>query len=416
MEKSSEIVKGNRIVVIDALRGFALLGVVLVHMQQHYSIFNFGVFAPTEPLFPVLDEWISWLNRNVLMGRFINIFAFLFGMSFFIQMDRAAKKGVDFRRRFLWRMVILFLIGVIGSAFYSGDILSIYAFFGLILVFLYPLKNKALIAIACIILAGAPRWISYGYNKYKESQETTVVANTPNAEQMRAERPRRDANFVPEEPSLMNTFKNNLTSGRRGTLNYQFNWGGRGYLTFTLFIFGLVVGRIRFFETVHLHMRRNILLFLLFVAGAWLVNVFADFLPQEQGFFRRGGTPSVIALSRMTLNDIHMVFYSAAITMGFIVLYHVKGIGKFLDLLAPYGRMGLTNYEMQGIVGSILFSLWGFGAIFGRWHATELFCLGIVFYILQIIFSKIWLTYFKYGPLEWLWRSATYLKWQPFRK
>ena len=136
MEKSSEIVKGNRIVVIDALRGFALLGVVLVHMQQHYSIFNFGAFAPTEPLFPVLDEWISWLNRNVLMGRFINIFAFLFGMSFFIQMDRAAKKGVDFRRRFLWRMVILFLIGVIGSAFYSGDILSIYAFFGLILVFL----------------------------------------------------------------------------------------------------------------------------------------------------------------------------------------------------------------------------------------------------------------------------------------
>ena len=95
MEKSSEIVKGNRIVVIDALRGFALLGVVLVHMQQHYSIFNFGAFAPTEPLFPVLDEWISWLNRNVLMGRFINIFAFLFGMSFFIQMDRAAKKGVD---------------------------------------------------------------------------------------------------------------------------------------------------------------------------------------------------------------------------------------------------------------------------------------------------------------------------------
>lgn len=138
MEKSSEIVKGNRIVVIDALRGFALLGVVLVHMQQHYSIFNFGAFAPTEPLFPVLDEWISWLNRNVLMGRFINIFAFLFGMSFFIQMDRAAKKGVDFRRRFLWRMVILFLIGVIGSAFYSGAILSIYAFFGLILVFLYP--------------------------------------------------------------------------------------------------------------------------------------------------------------------------------------------------------------------------------------------------------------------------------------
>ena len=110
----NQTVKDNRITVIDALRGFALLGVVLVHMQQHYSIFNFGAFTPTEPAFPVLDEWIGWLTRNVLMGRFINIFAFLFGMSFFIQMDRAARKGVDFRRRFIWRMVILFLIGVVG--------------------------------------------------------------------------------------------------------------------------------------------------------------------------------------------------------------------------------------------------------------------------------------------------------------
>ena len=120
----NSVIKNNRITVIDALRGFALLGVILVHMQQHYSIFNFGAFEPSEPLFPILDTWVTWLTRNVLMGRFINIFAFLFGMSFFIQMDRAAKKGIDFRRRFIWRMVILFLIGIIGSAFYSGDILS----------------------------------------------------------------------------------------------------------------------------------------------------------------------------------------------------------------------------------------------------------------------------------------------------
>ncbi len=78
--------------------------------------------------------------------------------------------------------------------------------------------------------------------------------------------------------------------------------------------------------------------------------------------------------------------------------------------------MGLTNYESQGIIGSIIFSLWGFGAIFSPWHPTELFLLGIAFYILQILFCKIWLNHFRYGPLEWLWRSATYLRWQPFRK
>ena len=130
----------------------------------------------------------------------------------------------------------------------------------------------------------------------------------------------------------------------------------------------------------------------------------------------QGITPSATALFRMTLNDVNMVLFSAAITMGFVILYHMKGIGKCLNLLTPYGRMGLTNYEAQGIIGSIIFSLWGFGSIFGRWHATELFCLGIAFYIVQVVFSRIWLTYFKYGPLEWFWRSATYLKWQPFRK
>ena len=216
----NQTVKDNRITVIDALRGFALLGVVLVHMQQHYSIFNFGAFTPTEPAFPVLDEWIGWLTRNVLMGRFINIFAFLFGMSFFIQMDRAARKGVDFRRRFIWRMVILFLIGVVGSAFYSGDILSFYALFGLVLVLLYPLKTRVLVVVASLILIGAPRWISFGYDKIAAPRETTVVANAPETERVRAERPRQMADVAQETPSLANTIKSNLTDGRMRTLNY----------------------------------------------------------------------------------------------------------------------------------------------------------------------------------------------------
>ena len=95
----------SRITVIDALRGFALLGVILMHMSQHFGIFSFSVMEPKETLFSQFDDAIQWLSQNVIMGKFINIFAFLFGLSFFIQMDRAAKKGIDFRKRFLWRMV-----------------------------------------------------------------------------------------------------------------------------------------------------------------------------------------------------------------------------------------------------------------------------------------------------------------------
>ena len=110
--------QGGRITVIDALRGFSLLGVILVHFQQHYSVHSMGPFNEHTPILAQFNDAVFWFVQNVLMGRFINIFAFLFGMSFFIQMDRAAKKGIDFRGRFLWRMVILFAIGIIGFLSY----------------------------------------------------------------------------------------------------------------------------------------------------------------------------------------------------------------------------------------------------------------------------------------------------------
>ena len=116
------------------------------------------------------------------------------------------------------------------------------------------------------------------------------------------------------------------------------------------------------------------------------------------------------------LNDVNMVLFSGMLGMAFIVFYQMKGVGKVLGVLAPYGRMGLTNYVSQSIIGACLFAMWGLGSTFGAWGYAELMIVGLGLYISQIIISTIWLRYFKYGPLEWLWRSATYLKWQPFKK
>ena len=179
-------------------------------------------------------------------------------------------------------------------------------------VLLYPLKTRVLVVVASLILIGAPRWISFGYDKIAAPRETTVVANAPETERVRAERPRQMADIAQETPSLANTIKSNLTDGRMRTLNYQFNWGGRGYLTFALFILGLVVGRIRFFETVHLHTRRNISLFVSFAAGAWIIGRINGLLPQEHTSFMQGITPSATALFRMTLNDVCLLYTSDA--------------------------------------------------------------------------------------------------------
>lgn len=131
---------------------------------------------------------------------------------------------------------------------------------------------------------------------------------------------------------------------------------------------------------------------------------------------RPGESIPVSQLATMALSDIKAVFLSGALAMGFIILYQIKGICRCLDILSPYGRMGLTNYEMQNIIGCFLFSMWAFGSFFGQLGTTELFVLGLIVYTLQVIFSRYWMKYFLYGPLEWFWRSATYLKLQSFRK
>ncbi len=419
MEQNDAIsLPSKRITVIDALRGFALFGVIITHMLQRFGIFS-GV-RPGEPNFPILDEAVQWFFQNVIMGRFINIFAFLFGLSFFIQMDRASKKGIDFRGRFLWRLVLLFVIGMIGTCFTYLDILPIYALFGVVLVFLFPLKNWMLMIIVALLLLGTPRIFIVGVDKISNKPTTEVIQSIPQQPDRGRSRPAASANENREKPTFFQTAKQNVTRGTMSKFNYQFGVSGRGYVTLALFIVGLVVGRIRFFEEVHIKRKRNVVLFLVFLISTLLIDFTIGLLSKEPVnlfmLMRQGDNIPPVALIVTALNDINLVLLSGALAMGFVSLYQIKDVKKYLDTITPYGRMGLTNYEMQGIIGAFLFSAWGFGAIFGTLGATELFILGVIIYILQAIFSKYWMKNFLYGPLEWIWRSGTYLKWQPFKR
>lgn len=379
------------------------MGVILTHMLQHFGIRSISS-AQGDPLFPAIDEVIQWIGQNIVMGRFINIFAFLFGLSFFIQMNSAAKKGIDFRKRFVWRMFLLLVLGIIAHSFYSLEILSVYAVFGLLMLALYPVKNWVLITIACLLLLGAPRIIQANMNNRAIPAQT---ANPTNNSTTQA------PPVIPEHianPSFFNSAKYNYEERFAGKLNYQFGMVGRGYVTFAIFLLGLVVGRLRFFEEISTKKKRNRILFLGFVTATLLISWIQSIIPQVElrALFNPAGTYiSNTLLIVKALEDINLVLFSGALTMGFTILYQTKVIGKYLDRLSPYGRMGLTNYMMQGLIGSLLFSMWAFSSIFSGWGATELFVLGIIIYVTQIVLSKYWLKYFLYGPLEWLWRSAS---------
>lgn len=397
----------NRITLLDALRGFALLGVILMHMLQQFSIFSSPDIR--QPLFPEMDQTVQWIGQNIIMGRFINIFAFLFGLSFFIQLDRASKKGVDFRGRFIWRMVVMLFIGLVGNIFYSGEIITLYAVFGALLVPLFRVRSWVLMTISLLLLLGTPRIVQVSYNAIIKTEQ----AEQKNATQTQAAKDAaRDT-----KPSFLNSAKHNFTAGLQGKLNYQFGLFGRGYITFALFLAGLVVGRIRFFEKEQ-PVRKLLTLFMGFLCVVFLTEIIAGMFPGINYRSLASGQAENLAsgLALMSLNDVKIVAFSGAIVMGFALMYQHKNWSKYLDVFSPYGRMGLTNYEMQGVIGCFMFSMWAFGSYFQSLGTTELFLLGIVIYLLQLAFSSYWLKKHLYGPLEWFLRSATYLKAQPFRK
>lgn len=403
----------KRITVLDALRGFALLGVILIHMIQHFGIFS--IPSENEALrFPMLDETIRWIGNNIIMGRFINIFAFLFGISFFIQMDRAEKKGINFRYRFIWRMILLLILGLLSHSFFNLEIISIYAFFGLLLLPLYRVKNYILLTLVALLLLGVPRIIQVANHNSKLTKEQIEVSEQSNNNQRTRTLPEHIAN-----PSFLNTAKHNYKERLPRKLNYQFGFIGRGYITLALFILGLYVGRNRFFEKIDDQKKQNLWLFIGFLSGTLLIALIQKILPDQNMFllFRPNGQtiPTSILLIR-TLADIEMVLFTGTLTMGFVLLYQKPRFSNYLEVLSPYGRTALTNYIIQGVIGCLIFAPWAFGTIFSDWGVSALFFLGIVIYIVQIICSKMWLKRFLYGPLEWLWRSGTYLKFQPFVK
>ena len=136
----------TRVDVADILRGIAIAGIILIHFLEHMGFYVYPV-KPT-----ALDTAIWDTVFFMLAGKMYGIFAMLFGLSFYIQHDNQAKKGVDFRPRFVWRMILLAAWGVLDLVFYNGDILLLYAICGLLVIPLIRLSNKMLAGIAIFLM------------------------------------------------------------------------------------------------------------------------------------------------------------------------------------------------------------------------------------------------------------------------
>jgi uncharacterized protein len=145
----SSALEGERIAVVDVLRAFALFGIIVTHSIDGFLAGQ----PPSEPFmqFGAADRIVVELERLFTLGKFYTIFSFLFGLSFAIQMRNAERKGAGFSGRFAWRLIVLALIALVHGALFTGDILIVYAFLGLLLIPFRNLKTKTLLIIATIL-------------------------------------------------------------------------------------------------------------------------------------------------------------------------------------------------------------------------------------------------------------------------
>jgi len=287
---------------------------------------------------------------------------------------------------------------VFHNFFYSGDILVVYVLFGFLLIPFHNVSNKIVLAVAAVLFLGGGRFLSYAVF----GNESILAMNIEHFDEMYM--------AALTNGTILEVWRMNFLS-MIGKFNFQLGVIGRGYLTFAFFLLGMWIGRTRLFENLQSNAPLLKKIILWSAAGTIaMIPLFWYMFSHMESIFDFTSWWSMFALSAY---DNFNFFFTIFLAAGFVYLYELPSMQKRLSWFAPYGRMALTNYVAQSLIGTFFFFNWGLGYI-GKLRNIELLLVGLTILAVQMIISYYWLKKFRYGPLEWAWRSLTYMKIQPF--
>ena len=388
----------KRIQEIDALRGFALFGIILTHMYQGYlassvpaEFYGFNLMYP-------IDHVSRWIIRNLFSGKFYAIFSMLFGLSFYLILDRKQNSSP---LKFAWRLILLLLIGYVNHVFYRGDFLVVYAIFGFILLLARTLPSKYILLIGLFLAVNGPNIIIQTLNLlgipfqlhwYIPMGASPAEANNTYFDLIL-------------NGNLQNVMISNGTIGIINKFNYLV-YSGRFWVVPGLFLLGLWIGRQKYHERLD-QLKWGRIMLISALIGIPMVFIHFHFYTADHAPLVR-----FIAFLAEELSNIFVPLFYIGLVFS---LFEWEPAGKVLKYLVPLGRMGLSTYVIQSLVGIFIFYGYGLG-LFLKLSATLAIVIGIAVFTTQTIFSVWWFKRFKYGPLEWLWRSGTNLKWQAMKK
>ncbi|OIJ15561.1 hypothetical protein BKP35_00775 [Anaerobacillus arseniciselenatis] len=389
--------KNERIVTLDIIRAIALLGILSVNMKYFATPAIQAEMAGITYANTLLDQISQWFIFLFAEVKFISMFSMLFGIGFLLFMERGERRGVNVKKLFKRRLLVLLCFGLIHIFFiWHGDILTFYALLGFVLLLTKAKKPKFLLKASFITMAVPITFFLI------IALLLSSVEQNPSPEQQ--------ATFENEVNRIVEVY----STGSYGEIFVQrindiaFMIVGNFFLIgviLTMFFFGMYLWKTEIFTntTENIARVKKIAITSLMIAIPGLIlatigKLLIDggespwYFVQYAGLFMSGPTLSI--------------FYIMSLLLLFENKQRLARVARFLQ---PVGKMALTNYLMQSIMVTFIYYSYGFG-LFGQIGPFYGLLITFGIFAVQIVYSYFWMKKFNYGPMEWLWRRLTYGK------
>lgn len=385
--------------VLDALRGFALLGILVSHVPDFSGVSFLSDLGQTVRSPSEADASVAAVLTALIQGKFLSLFALMFGIGFAVQMESAARGGRAFRGRYARRLATLFAFGLLHASLWYGDILKEYAIIGATLLFTVGLSARRLAALAAAVVALKVAW---------PFLILSLISSFPDVGGSGA-----GSGFSRIAVSAIAGDWTELYLSNKdlvGIKGLQLIYEGRALSILSMFLVGAWIGKMR----IHYEfMRHRATLRWVFGLSA-LVGIAGEALLHPYRPLLSAYPPTMAWAIAHAAASLVTPALTLAYASGFLLLWAWVGDG-WLQALAPVGRLALTTYLLQTAICIAIFYEVGFG-LWGTVGAAGNLLIALTIFAAQMLIAAAWLRRFNFGPIEWVWRCATYGRHFPLRR
>ncbi|OHE81152.1 MAG: hypothetical protein A2X76_08950 [Lysobacterales bacterium GWF1_69_6] len=403
----------DRIQALDVVRGFALLGILLMNIE--------GMAGPLmasmtglDPQLTGADRWVDGAIYLLVQGKFYPLFSMLFGMGFAVMLMRAEAAQRPFFGLYLRRVLALLAIGLAHALLvWSGDILVTYALMGFLLLLFFRRTPQSRLPKWGIALMLVPAVLTLSLGLLGSAMQAMPEAARAGFDEAMA---RQAVQMAAEIDSQRQAYGSGSFAEATVQRLHDFTSMIGFILIYGAFILGLflvgawfarsgAIARPGEFERLHWRLR-----WVALPVGLAMVGV-SFWLEPTLDFGRLDLRASTAQVLQMLGGAVMALGYLGWVLRGL----QCPAVAGGLNALAPAGRMALTNYLLQSLVMTTLFFGYGLGW-FGQLPRAWQPLLVLAFFGLQVALSQWWMARFRFGPAEWLWRAATYAQRPPMRR